>query len=120
MEIHSNPPVLYYTFKQGMCIYYPWVWIVSAKMLGIVSAKGIQWNNYVYGVMNPFVALFQQAPRPPKQPNVMDFQFFPPRLFELLDKEIYAYRKSIGYRVRTTRGVMFYEQCIIEEEKQDW
>ncbi|VDO03593.1 unnamed protein product [Rodentolepis nana] len=33
-----------------------------------------------------------KAPRPPKQPTVQDFQFFPPRLFELLDKEIYAYR----------------------------
>lgn len=42
---------------------------------------------------------FSQAPRPPKQPNVQDFQFFPPRLFEILDKEIYFYRKSIGYRV---------------------
>ena len=41
-----------------------------------------------------------QAPRPPKQPVVQDFQFYPPRLFELLDQEIYAYRKSIGYRVR--------------------
>ncbi len=40
-----------------------------------------------------------KAPRPPKQPNVMDFQFHPPRLFELLDQEIYHYRKSIGYRV---------------------
>lgn len=39
-----------------------------------------------------------KAPRPPKQPSVQDFQFFPPRLFELLDKEIYAYRKSINYK----------------------
>lgn len=39
-----------------------------------------------------------KAPRPPKQPYVQDFQFFPPRLFELLDKEIYAYRKSISYK----------------------
>jgi superfamily II DNA/RNA helicase len=39
-----------------------------------------------------------KAPRPPKQPYVQDFQFFPPRLFELLDKEIYAFRKSIGYK----------------------
>ncbi len=39
-----------------------------------------------------------KAPRPPKQPYVQDFQFFPPRLFELLDKEIYAYRKQIGYK----------------------
>ncbi|KAK2716072.1 hypothetical protein QYM36_010596, partial [Artemia franciscana] len=40
-----------------------------------------------------------KAPRPPKQPIVQDFQFFPPRLFELLDQEIYFYRKSIGYKV---------------------
>lgn len=40
----------------------------------------------------------QKAPRPPKQPIVQDFQFFPPRLFELLDKEIYAFRKSINYK----------------------
>jgi hypothetical protein len=39
-----------------------------------------------------------KAPRPPKQPYVQDFQFFPPRLFELLDKEIYAFRKSINYK----------------------
>ena len=40
-----------------------------------------------------------KAPRPPKQPVVQDFQFFPPRLFELLDKEIYFYRKSVSYKV---------------------
>ncbi|XP_017778534.1 PREDICTED: chromatin-remodeling complex ATPase chain Iswi isoform X2 [Nicrophorus vespilloides] len=40
-----------------------------------------------------------QAPRPPKQPIVQDFQFFPPRLFELLDQEIYFYRKTLGYKV---------------------
>ncbi|XP_013135017.1 PREDICTED: chromatin-remodeling complex ATPase chain Iswi isoform X2 [Papilio polytes] len=40
-----------------------------------------------------------KAPRPPKQPIVQDFQFFPPRLFELLDQEIYHYRKTLGYKV---------------------
>ncbi|XP_005102157.1 SWI/SNF-related matrix-associated actin-dependent regulator of chromatin subfamily A member 5 [Aplysia californica] len=40
-----------------------------------------------------------KAPRPPKQPSIQDFQFFPPRLFELLDKEIYFFRKTIGYKV---------------------
>merc|ERR1719266_1676331 len=40
-----------------------------------------------------------KAPRPPKQPIVQDFQFFPPRLFELLDQEIYHYRQTVGYRV---------------------
>merc|ERR1712223_1275645 len=40
-----------------------------------------------------------KAPRPPKQPIVQDFQFLPGRLFELLEQEIYHYRKSVGYRV---------------------
>ena len=40
-----------------------------------------------------------RAPRPPKQPTVQEFQFYPPRLFEILDQEIYYYRKSIGYKV---------------------
>merc|ERR1740129_2036753 len=40
-----------------------------------------------------------KAPRPPKQPIVQDFQFFPSRLFELLDQEIYHYRNSVGYKV---------------------
>ncbi|OAF65727.1 hypothetical protein A3Q56_06564 [Intoshia linei] len=41
----------------------------------------------------------QKAPRPPKQPNVQDYQFFPRELLPLLEKEIYHYRKTIGYRV---------------------
>lgn len=41
-----------------------------------------------------------QAPRPPKQPKVDDFQFYPPRLFELLEREVYAFRRSVGYQVR--------------------
>ena len=54
------------------------------------------WEVATYSLITSFTF---QAPRPPKQPNVQDFQFFPPRLFEILDKEIYFYRKSIGYRV---------------------
>lgn len=40
-----------------------------------------------------------QAPRPPKQPIVRDFQFFPLRLYELLDQETRHYRKSVNYKV---------------------
>ncbi|XP_050533730.1 chromatin-remodeling complex ATPase chain Iswi-like [Daktulosphaira vitifoliae] len=40
-----------------------------------------------------------KAPRPPKQPLVQDFQFFPTRLFDLLDQEIYYYRQTVGYKV---------------------
>ena len=45
-----------------------------------------------------FSNYFVQAPRPPKQPNIQDFQFYPPRLFELLDKEIYWYRRTINWK----------------------
>ncbi|KAJ2768918.1 chromatin remodeling complex Adenosinetriphosphatase [Coemansia nantahalensis] len=41
----------------------------------------------------------QRAPRPPKQMHIQDFQFYPARLQELLDKELLAYRRAIGYRV---------------------
>ncbi|KAJ1731214.1 chromatin remodeling complex Adenosinetriphosphatase [Coemansia biformis] len=41
----------------------------------------------------------QRAPRPPKQMHIQDFQFYPPRLQELLDKELLAYRRAIGYKV---------------------
>lgn len=47
---------------------------------------------------NPSETKAPKAPRPPKQPVVQDFQFYPPRLFELLDKEIYAFRKSVNYK----------------------
>lgn len=45
-----------------------------------------------------------KAPRPPKLPIVQDFQFFPPRLFELLDQEIYYFRKTLGYKVYASIG----------------
>ncbi|TKR76891.1 hypothetical protein L596_017963 [Steinernema carpocapsae] len=40
----------------------------------------------------------QKAPRPPKQPVVHDFQFFPKRLYDLLDRETYVHRRNIGYK----------------------
>lgn len=59
-----------------------------------------------------------QAPRPPKQPNVQDFQFYPPRLFELLDQEIYYYRKSIGYRVPKNPDLGSDAERVRKEEQQ--
>ena len=55
-----------------------------------------------HALIQTFFFLFSKAhkaPRPPKQPIVQDFQFFPQRLFELLDNEIYHYRQTVGYRV---------------------
>ena len=41
----------------------------------------------------------QKAPRPPRQPDVRDYQFFPPELFELLDREVQVFRKQVNYKV---------------------
>lgn len=44
-----------------------------------------------------------KAPKPPKLPNVQDFQFYPKRLFDLLEKEVYLHRKTIGYKVSSLK-----------------
>ncbi|KAJ2601737.1 chromatin remodeling complex Adenosinetriphosphatase, partial [Coemansia sp. RSA 1804] len=46
----------------------------------------------------------QRAPRPPKQIHIHDFQFYPHRLHELLEKELLAYRRQIGYKVPKTES----------------
>ena len=43
-----------------------------------------------------------KAPRAPKQVPVHDYQFFPPQLRELQDRETAYYRKEIGYKVPLT------------------
>ncbi|KAI1336895.1 chromatin-remodeling complex ATPase-like protein [Xylariaceae sp. FL0016] len=45
-----------------------------------------------------------KAPRAPKQVPVHDWQFFPPRLRELQDRETAYYRKEIGYKVPLADG----------------
>ncbi|KAJ2910119.1 chromatin remodeling complex Adenosinetriphosphatase [Coemansia aciculifera] len=47
----------------------------------------------------------QRAPRPPKQMHINDFQFYPPRLHELLEKELLSYRRQIGYKVPKSDAV---------------
>lgn len=54
---------------------------------------------YILDLVDFILNIFIQAPRPPRQPQVQDFQFFPPRLFEILDQEIFYYRKTLGYKV---------------------
>ena len=59
-----------------------------------------------------------KAPRPPKQPVVQDYQFYPPRLFELLDQEIYFYRKSLGYKVPLNPDLPNPEEAQQEEQEK--
>merc|ERR1712141_890555 len=59
-----------------------------------------------------------KAPRPPKQPIVQDFQFFPGRLFELLDQEIYHYRNMVGYKVPLNTDLGSEAKKIQKEEQR--
>ncbi|ODQ65772.1 hypothetical protein NADFUDRAFT_58324 [Nadsonia fulvescens var. elongata DSM 6958] len=45
-----------------------------------------------------------KAPRPPKQINIQDHQFYPQRLVEIQDKETSYYRKQIDYKVPLAEG----------------
>lgn len=47
-----------------------------------------------------------RAPMPKNFPVVFDFQFYPKRLFELLDKEILHHRKMIG----KSKSFLFIQQ----------
>jgi SWI/SNF-related matrix-associated actin-dependent regulator of chromatin subfamily A member 5 len=58
-----------------------------------------------------------KAPRPPKQPVVQDFQFFPQSLIELLEQEIYAYRKSIGYKAVLNPELQDPEEALQQEQE---
>lgn len=46
-----------------------------------------------------------KAPRAPKQVTVHDYQFFPPLLRDLQDRETAYHRKEIGYKVPLAEGV---------------
>jgi len=45
-----------------------------------------------------------KAPRAPKQIQIQDYQFFPPALRDLQDRETAFYRKEIGYKVPLADG----------------
>ncbi|KFA62787.1 hypothetical protein S40285_03798 [Stachybotrys chlorohalonatus IBT 40285] len=53
---------------------------------------------------NPKAEAKPKAPRAPKQVPVHDYQFYPPRLRELQDRETAFYRKEIGYKVPLPDG----------------
>ncbi|KAI6213624.1 Isw-1 [Aphelenchoides besseyi] len=59
----------------------------------------------------------QRAPRP-KLPQVYDFQFHPRRLYELMDREIYAYRKSLDYKAPLPTDLKGKEAEKAQQEEQ--
>ncbi|KAL2115532.1 hypothetical protein VTJ04DRAFT_9787 [Mycothermus thermophilus] len=82
---------------------------------------GINWINpskrerkeQIYSIDKYYKQALQQgnrsepkpkAPRAPKQIPVHDYQFYPPRLRDLQDRETAYYRKEIGYKVPLPDG----------------
>jgi len=55
-----------------------------------------------------------KAPRPPKQINIQDHQFYPPELKELHDRETMYFRKEIGYKAPLPEG----DDLDLEEREQ--
>lgn len=56
-----------------------------------------------------------KAPRAPKQVAIHDYQFFPPRLADLQDRETACFRKEIGYKVPLPEGS---EEDLAEREAE--
>jgi SWI/SNF-related matrix-associated actin-dependent regulator of chromatin subfamily A member 5 len=64
---------------------------------------------------NPKADAKPKAPRAPKQVPVHDYQFYPPRLRDLQDRETAYYRKEIGYKVPLADG----EEDTLEEREAE-
>ncbi|CAD5232023.1 unnamed protein product [Bursaphelenchus xylophilus] len=60
-----------------------------------------------------------KAPRPKSLPQVFDFQFYPKRLYELVENELYFFRRTNGYMPTPPDGCTEKEaEKYIKEEKK--
>jgi hypothetical protein len=57
-----------------------------------------------------------QAPRPPKYIRPEEFQFFPRQLFDLLDRELNAFRKEQGYKAPKPDGAADDDEAWLAEQ----
>lgn len=79
-------------------------WIEPAKRER--KEQSYSMDKYFKQAMYPSSKAEQKpkAPRAPKQVAVHDYQFYPPRLRELQERETAHYRKEIGYKVPLAEG----------------
>lgn len=79
-------------------------WIEPAKRER--KEQSYSMDKYFKQAMYPSSKTEQKpkAPRAPKQVPVHDYQFYPPRLRELQERETAAFRKEIGYKVPLADG----------------
>ncbi|KAI0134069.1 chromatin remodelling complex ATPase chain ISW1 [Xylariales sp. AK1849] len=83
----------------------PLLWINPAKRERKEQSYSVDkfYRQAIYGNSGKAEAK-PKAPRAPKQVPVHDYQFYPPRLRELQDRETAYYRKEIGYKVPLGEG----------------
>ena len=55
-------------------------------------------DSYYKDILQTKATSSVKLPRPPKQINALDFQFYDKRLMEIQEKEMNYYRKQIGYK----------------------
>ncbi|KAE9547659.1 hypothetical protein FO519_009128, partial [Halicephalobus sp. NKZ332] len=60
----------------------------------------------------------QKAPKPKNFPSVYDFQFYPKRLYELLEKETYAFWRQVNYKAPKPTDVSAKEAEKNQKEEQ--
>ncbi|KAF1744797.1 hypothetical protein MXB_4553 [Myxobolus squamalis] len=84
-----------YQNKKKLHTYQP-IWIEPAKRERKAN-YGV--DAYYKDVMNEKIVARNSTPKPLKQPVIYDFQFYPKKLWKLLEQENLAYQKSVGYRV---------------------
>jgi SWI/SNF-related matrix-associated actin-dependent regulator of chromatin subfamily A member 5 len=79
-------------------------WINPAKRER--TQQSYSMDKYFKQTMYPSAAKDNKpkAPKAPKQVTVHDYQFYPPRLRDLQDRETAYYRKEIGYKVPLADG----------------
>lgn len=63
--------------------------------------------------------VYKPAPKPPKFPVVFDFQFYPKKLYKLLDQELYHYRYLIEHKEMINPDLPIEEAQLLQKSEQE-
>eukprot|EP00834_Sanchytrium_tribonematis_P000163 NODE_4_length_77007_cov_1.156642.p3 type:complete len:842 gc:universal NODE_4_length_77007_cov_1.156642:15271-12746(-) len=86
LRLESSIDAIQFAAKRG----------AGAAGLSYIEPSKRERKNYIYSEKG---RRQQQAPRPPNQLSLLEFQFYPTRVHELQKKETLFYQKEMGYRV---------------------
>ncbi|KAG7812119.1 hypothetical protein KL921_001351 [Ogataea angusta] len=86
-----------------------------------VNPSRRQRKEHQYSIDNYYKDVLQNGrPSPykgPKQYNIQDFQFYPPQLKDLLEKEQLAYKKKIGYQAPLLDGLDSEDEFVASDDE---